>query len=361
MENEFILGSIDTPSDPRDYRLSDVTCSNDEIEIPNSFKLNDYIPDNTKQIGNTCVSHVLTKIKRYFKNKDYSIGFLYGYRKENQHQRTGLIPREALSNMCEFGDCYKEDFNYESEYPNILKYIENVGADNLLQKANKEKSISYIRLSKDEIKEYMIKNNAPVMIIYKVYDNFYDAKINGGLVPSIPSGDYKGNHAMGCFGWNGDLLINDNSYGNVGDNGLFYVDINSSIIKEVWALTDIKVEKPVNKNDWEKYLTPSGIKWKYKKDGKYITNDWLNIGNDWFRFNEYGIALQNEWFKDLNGYWYYFNENCYMKIGWLLDKGNYYYLSPVHDGYYGHMVTDTVVDGKYKIDSNGCWDWKTIN
>lgn len=361
MENEFILGSIDTPSDPRDYRFDDVTCSNDEIKIPNSFKLDDYIPDNTKQIGNTCVSHVLTKIKRYFKNKNYSIGFLYGYRKENQHQRTGLIPREALSNMCEFGDCYKEDFNYESEYPNILKYIENVGTDNLLQKANKEKSISYIRLSKDEIKEYMIKNNAPVMIIYKVYDNFYDAKINGGLVPSIPSGDYKGNHAMGCFGWDGDLLINDNSWGNVGDNGLFYVDINSSIIKEVWALTDIKVEKPINKDAWEKYLTPSGTKWKYKKDGRYVTNDWLNIGNDWFRFNEYGIALQNEWFKDSNGYWFYFDENCYMKTGWLLDKGNYYYLSPIHDGCYGHMVTDTVVDGKYKIDSNGCWDWKTIN
>lgn len=34
MENEFILGSI-----PRDYRFDDLTCSIDEIEIPNSFKL----------------------------------------------------------------------------------------------------------------------------------------------------------------------------------------------------------------------------------------------------------------------------------------------------------------------------------
>lgn len=353
-----LFGVIDSPSDPRDYRISDVASLDTNIEMPMNYRVTDYETDNTRQLANSCVAHCLAKIKRYFKKKSYSVGFLYGYRKEGQHQRTGLIPREACSNLCEFGDCLKSDFDYDIEYPSILKTLEEHNINNLVQKASMEKSISYIRLEASEIKEYLSKYDTPIMVIYKVYDNFYDAKTNGGYIPTFGKGDYRGNHGMVCYEYRGDILSNDNTWGNTGDNGIYYIDVNSPLIKEAWAIMDIKIEKP--KCGWEKYLTPSGIKWKYKKeDGSYASNEWLQIGQDWFRFNEYSIALSDEWFKDSDGNWYYLDNNCYMKTGWVLWKGNYYYLYPQVGKPKGSMATNTIIENKYYVDKNGVWDWIT--
>lgn len=367
MENEFILGSIDTPSDPRDYRFEDLTMSTDS-ELPNEYCLDWSVYQilNQGNIG-SCKAHALSMIKTYIDGNifddRYSVGWIYGNRYDTDWQGTGLISRETLKHLVNDGLCTNNDFPINEEYPSIVNTINSYGKDNLMSKANNHKSLAYIRLSKDDIKSYLYNYKKPILIDVYVYDNFYEANTNGGNIPKIPTGNKRGGHSMICIGYSNNTLKIVNSWGfNRGDNGFFYLDLDSTIIKELWSLEDtLNLNRPVNKDAWEKYITPNGTKWKYKKDGKYVTNDWLNIGNDWFRFNEYGIALQNEWFKDSNGYWFYFDENCYMKTGWLLDKGNYYYLSPIHDGCYGHMVTDTVVDGKYKIDSNGCWDWKTIN
>lgn len=361
MENKInyeSLGSVDSPSDPRDYRISDIASLNGDYQVPPNYTVSDYAPDNTKQLVNSCVAHCLTKMKRYFTKKSYSIGFLYGYRKNNQHQKTGLIPREACANLCEIGDCLKSDFDCDIEYPSILKTLEEHNINDLINKANNEKSLSYIRLEASEIKEYISKYDMPIMVIYKVYDNFYESKTNGGYIPTFGKGSYKGNHAMVCFEYRQDLLTNDNSWGNTGNHGLYYIDINSPLIKEAWAIVDTKIEKP--KSGWEKYQTPAGMKWKYKKDnGTYACNEWLQIGQDWFKFNEYSIALCNEWFKDTDGKWYFLDENCYMTTGWLLWKGNYYYLYPQVGMPKGSMATNTVVDKKYYVNDNGCWDWIT--
>ncbi|WP_294156217.1 hypothetical protein [uncultured Clostridium sp.] len=41
-------------------------------------------------------------------------------------------------------------------------------------------------------------------------------------------------------------------------------------------------------------------------------NEWQKEGNDWYRSNAEGIAYQNEWFKDTDGKWYYFGNDCKM-------------------------------------------------
>ncbi len=53
-----------------------------------------------------------------------------------------------------------------------------------------------------------------------------------------------------CIGYKEDTLILINSWGDYnGDKGKYYLDINSSIIKELWALEDEKnVNRPVKKN-----------------------------------------------------------------------------------------------------------------
>ena len=48
-----------------------------------------------------------------------------------------------------------------------------------------------------------------------------------------------------------------------------------------------------------------------------------------------------------------------MTTGWLLWKGNYYYLYPQVGMPKGSMATNTVVDKKYYVNDNGCWDWIT--
>ena len=353
---DFGLGAIDSPTDLRDYRLSDLVTCADDVDIPKNFRLEDYVPNSTRQTANSCVAHSISKIKRYYKQRDFSVGFIYGYRKESDHQGEGLILRQACANICEIGDCYKETFPYDIEYPKIKNKLNEVSPNKLINEALNEKALSYIRLDKSEIKEFMYKYNTPVMIKCKVYKNFYESKTNGGYIPKFGSGEYKGNHAMVVFEWKDNKLSLDNHWGNTGDNGVYYIDVDSPLITEAWAIIDIKIEKP--KSYWEKYDTPSGTKWKYIKDGKYVTNDWLNIGNDWFRFDSYGVALQNQWYKDNNGYWYYFNENCYMVIGWQLINGDYYYFNNNHDGYYGRMLCNEWSPDGYWLTESGKWNWK---
>ena len=57
-------------------------------------------------------------------------------------------------------------------------------------------------------------------------------KTNKGIIPPDPAGGYKGNHAMVIVGYDKDTLKIVNSWGNTGDNGYYYLDINSSIIRE---------------------------------------------------------------------------------------------------------------------------------
>ena len=119
MCNNFGLGAIDSPKDLRDYDYSMLNNIDEEIEIPENFKLDYDIPiQNQGQVG-SCVAHALMEMKSYIDNSMYSIGFIYGNRKENDWQGHGLIIREALKNIVEFGDCRKESFDFNIEYPLI--------------------------------------------------------------------------------------------------------------------------------------------------------------------------------------------------------------------------------------------------
>ena len=40
-------------------------------------------------------------------------------------------------------------------------------------------------------------------------------------------------------------------------------------------------------------------------------------------------------------YWYHFDTDGFMQVGWFTDGfGNRFYLSVIHDNWYGHMLTD---------------------
>ena len=367
--NNYILGSIDSPSDPRDYTFDDLCLTTENNNLPKEFCLDweAYEILDQKDVG-SCKAHSLSMIKTYIDGNDfnnrYSVGWIYGNRYDSDWQGQGLISRETLKHLINEGVVLHNDFPINEEYPNIVKTIDKYGRDKLLTLANKHKSLAYIRLSKDNIKSYLVNYKKPVLIDVSVYENFYQANNNKGVIPAIPTGAKLGGHSMIVIGYKNDMLTIVNSWGkHNGDKGIYYLDINSVIIRELWALEDVlnvnRPKKPVN-GGWEKYITPAGTQWKYKKENNnYAHNEWLQIGTDWFRFNEYSIALCNTWFKDTDDNWYYLDENCYMKTGWLLWQGNYYYLYPQEGKPKGSMATDTIIDGKYYVDKNGCWDWIT--
>ncbi len=353
----FGLGAIDSPKDLRDYDYSMLNNIEKEIKIPESFKLDYDIPiQNQGQVG-SCVAHALMEMKSYIDNDMYSIGFIYGNRKEEDWQGHGLIIREALKNIVEFGDCRKDSFDFNIEYPLIKEKLKEIGIDKLLTEASQFKSLAYISLNKSEIKEYLVKYQKPILISVKVYENFYEAQRNGGNIPKNGKGKRKGSHAMIIIGYDKDKLIIVNSWGNTGDKGYYYLDINSSIIKELWALEDIKnVNRPKKNFGWEKVLPkqPSErLRWKYLKDNsQYVKDEWLNIKGKWYYFkNEY--CLDNEWYyyaKD--GKWYYFmKDSCEMATRyWCLWKNKYYYL-----GSDGAMLTDCITPDGYRVDKDGVW------
>ncbi|AGF58216.1 hypothetical protein B0P06_003471 [Clostridium saccharoperbutylacetonicum] len=53
--------------------------------------------------------------------------------------------------------------------------------------------------------------------------------------------------------------------------------------------------------------------------------------------------------KNINGEWYYFDRNGYMKTGWIEDEQKWYYL------YSGGVMAKNVNINGYVLDSNGVW------
>ena len=70
-----------------------------------------------------------------------------------------------------------------------------------------------------------------------------------------------------------------------------------------------------------------------------IQAGWVQEGSKWKYRNPDGSFLAETW-KQIDGQWYYFNEDTYMATGWLLDGKTWYYLKAS-----GAMATGWLLDG----------------
>ena len=192
MENKFVLGAIESPVDLRDYDYSMISCSGDKVDIPKEFILDyDYPILNQGLIG-SCVAHALSCMKSYIDgvsiNNMYSVGFLYANRQEDDWQGTGMVVREALKNLVKYGDCYKYSFPINQEYPDILETLDKYDKIKLIDEADDHKSLAYIKLETENIKEYLVKYKKPILVSVNIYENFYTANTNKGVIPAEPTG-----------------------------------------------------------------------------------------------------------------------------------------------------------------------------
>ncbi len=72
--------------------------------------------------------------------------------------------------------------------------------------------------------------------------------------------------------------------------------------------------------------------------------EWKQNNTGWWYSQ--GSSYSTSWAK-INGQWYYFDSNGYMKTGWVKDGVNWYYLNSD-----GAMAHDTTIEG-YHLNSSG--------
>lgn len=66
--------------------------------------------------------------------------------------------------------------------------------------------------------------------------------------------------------------------------------------------------------------------WRYTlEDGSLVKDNWAEIGGLWYSFDENGY-MRTGWLDDGNsGTWYYLNDNGALQTGWVLDGNTWYY------------------------------------
>lgn len=90
-------------------------------------------------------------------------------------------------------------------------------------------------------------------------------------------------------------------------------------------------------------------KWYYFSQDGYDLNGWQQVDGKWYYMDGDGAMLTG--WQQIDGKWYYLNTNGGMVVGWVQTApGKWYYLNGD-----GSMAADTVIDGKYRLDSSGQW------
>lgn len=244
------LGMIPSKYDNRDYRLSKFMAV--AQERPPYFILA-HLPDiyNQGNIGQ-CVAFATSELQESNQYREtgqrvrLSNSWIYGNRDVDcDYLGEGMEPREALKHLCQDGvppyDYMPGIFNYPYCFTEVKRL-----KSSLLEKANPQKALSYVRLLSDAEIQSALMNWGPVIMCIQVFGSF-DRTGSNGIVAAVPNGDTsRGGHAMLCVGWkqiNGKpYWIVHNSWGkDWGDEGVCYIPFGYDGIKiggECWGVTD---------------------------------------------------------------------------------------------------------------------------
>lgn len=220
---------IYAPEDERDYPICMAYDDDELFEIPEKFKTS-FQPPYAKQVSSNCVAQTLANImevmwyNQFGEHDDFSVGFIYGNRKDGQMKGEGMTGYMACGNLCEDGDVKASVFENPSEVPTITKRVTE-----FKEQFPKWKELAYIPKSyirtkdKDAVKKFIRKYDIPVMAICEVNDFW----IGGGL------------HAMALYGWDGDTAIMQNSWGE--KHKARIVELPFDKIKEFWLILPFSI------------------------------------------------------------------------------------------------------------------------
>lgn len=100
----------------------------------------------------------------------------------------------------------------------------------------------------------------------------------------------------------------------------------------------------------------------YPKAEKRGTNGiayaWEQVNGNWWAFDENGY-IKTGWMSDEDyGGWFYVDPEHGMQTGWVLIDGKCYYFHPTSDGRKGILYVGRLTPDGYYVDENGVWDGK---
>lgn len=253
-EKELELDAvIDSPYDSRDYNINSIMDVSG-MELPSAYRTQTTVPVLSQGSIGCCVACALAS-SRYIqeellegKTDKFSVNYIYGNRLDTDYQGSGMIPREALKTILDYGDCLWEVFPgyslYEDAAEEYNKQKNHYDGCALPYRIN-----SYYHLySEKEIKAAVHELGCVVLSI-NINDAFrYPA--SGGYVEYDSTQAMGVGHSVIIVGWTeDDHWIVLNSWGDdYGDKGYCYLSFDYPW-KEAWAMTDT--------NRYQKYM---GIK-----------------------------------------------------------------------------------------------------
>ncbi len=246
MTDNRYFGAIKDPIDNRDFVASTVA-SKQKIEIPETYIVPhlDEIPVYNQGGTGSCVAHALaTALALGYAQKgiqiDFSRGFIYGNRSEDDYQGSGMIPREALKHLNHEGDVHYSDFIYNFEVPLIFKKFQKE-KERLLPIAKDYVIANYYKVTtQTEIKTALMTTGA-VVVYCPVYGDFTDD------LKAEWRSSYDYAHEVCLVGWDETGWIIRNSWGDSwGNKGNGHVDYKYAYWEEYnlslldfWAITPI--------------------------------------------------------------------------------------------------------------------------
>lgn len=243
VEGVEIGAVIDSPYDPRDYSINSIMATSSESTLPESYRTPTTVPVlNQGSIG-CCVACALASC-RYIQEEllegssdKFSVNYIYGNRLETDYQGSGMITREALQTILDYGDCPWNVFPGYSLYETASEDYNN-NKNHYDGEAMPYKINSYYRVyGKSEIKTAIHELGCVAMSI-DVTDNFrYPA--SDGYVEYDSTQEDGANHVITLIGWTADdHWIVLNSWGDdYGDNGYCYLSFDYPW-NEAWTMTD---------------------------------------------------------------------------------------------------------------------------
>lgn len=108
------------------------------------------------------------------------------------------------------------------------------------------------------------------------------------------------------------------------------------------AILCIFISMPVYAGTWRS----NTIGWWYQEDnGTYPVSAWKYIDGKWYRFDNYGYMLANNWLIERHNYYYFYSDGSMAVNTWIDDL---YYV-----GADGKMYTDTFTPDGYYVGGDG--------
>jgi C1A family cysteine protease len=259
IEQALINGpALEDIEDRRDFKLENFIAGAPPTDFPETFSLRDR-QSSVKSQGSrgSCVGHAGTGVPEYFNRAehsnpslDLSEEFLFKKIKEIDiedygYDGYGSYLRSGAKALKKYGTCLESTLPY-SPYEKEDFWKRVAISQKMTEEASLYKIDNYASAGHtiESFKNAMITTDAPIVAGIPIFENYREAKVNGGFFPK-PSGKKIGNHAVLFTDWNKTHATFKNSWGtHWGDGGYCHWPISEfNFIFSPWSFIDLKNPK----------------------------------------------------------------------------------------------------------------------